>query len=763
MICWPTLAWALGEKLVVFHNAIFDLDTLEKYHTLPGITVSDTLITHKLLEQEGEHGLKHLARTLLGATNVVTYQQVMNNPAIFAHYACADADHTLRLYQLLGPQIQREGMTDLLQREMDLIPIIRHMEHFGIQEDQPHLIQVSAKLVQDMAAISAKAQAAAGTTFNPNSPSDIKRILFNLLGIKPSQLTETGSPSVSKDALKELRGQHPVVDTLIEYRKVDDQLRKVQKQILAKVNQGSGRIHPSFKQIGTRTGRFSCTGPNLQGIPKDPGIRAGFVAAPGYTFLDLDYSQVEPRILAQLSGDSGLISIFQNGQDIYRGIMSQILGITPDAVTEAQRKVAKGITLGIIYGTGLNSLASRSGLTVKFNHSFPGVGRLRSQVTRQANITGMVTNHYGRIRKLSGLRAHKNCLRVKARRQAFNFLIRGTAGSIMKDTMLRMAPLLGDDCRLLLHIHDELIFEVREQQAMAYLQRIKHLMKQPPPGFLEIRTPNIHPRIIDERTFQQVVQARAQRDHQTDGSRQRSWHSFSGLLVCRFCGSKLTIEGATGRTKSYKYFSCRGKKDERSDCPGIRWRAEKLESALEAKIIKVIFSEANFKRLDRELRAYQLKLATRRTDEMPHLKQSLKAVEDKIHRVVAKVAEATISDEDAKGMLTDLRRDKEHYLTQIEKITGGPLANYRITPATAQLLRAQVIDLVQNAGPRKKREFFRRFIGKIEVDATYCRVHYNLLNLTAPLASGSFQVGNLASPRTTGNEPLAKAVRLKVA
>ena len=178
--------------------------------------------------------------------------------------------------------------------------------------------------------------------------------------------------------------------------------------------------------------------------------------------------------------------------------------------------------------------------------------------------------------------------------------------------------------------------------------------------FQEIRVPNIHPRIIDERTFQRVVQARSQRDHQTDGSRQRSWHSFSGLLVCRFCGSTLTIEGAIGRTKSYKYFSCRGKKDERSDCPGIRWRAEKLESALEAKIIKVIFSEANFKRLDRELRAYQLKLATRRTDEMPLLKQKLKAVEDKIHRMVAKVAEATISDEDAKGMLTDLRRDKEH-------------------------------------------------------------------------------------------------------
>ena len=140
---------------------------------------------------------------------------------------------------------------------------------------------------------------------------------------------------------------------------------------------------------------------------------------------------------------------------------------------------------------------------------------------------------------------------------------------------------------------------------------------------------------------------------------------------------------------------------------------------------------------------------------MPHLKQKMKAVEDKIHRVVAKVAEATISDEDAKGLLTDLRRDKEHYLARIEEITGGPLANYRITPATAKLLRAQVIDMVKNAGPRKKREFFRRFIHQIEVDATYCRVHYNLLNLTVPLASGSLQVGNLASP--TGFEPVSPA------
>lgn len=201
----------------------------------------------------------------------------------------------------------------------------------------------------------------------------------------------------------------------------------------------------------------------------------------------------------------------------------------------------------------------------------------------------------------------------------------------------------------------------------------------------------------------------------------------------------------------------------RSDCPGVRWQAKKLEDALEAKIIKVIFSEANFRRLDRRLRAYQLKLATRRTDELPLIKQKLKVVEDKINRVVAKVAEATISDDDAKGMLADLRRDKEHYLARIEEITGGPLADFRITPATAQLLREKVIDIVTNAGPRKKREFFRRFIDKIEVDATHCRVHYNLLNLTAHLAPGSFQVGSLASPRNTGDEPLQIATGLKVA
>jgi hypothetical protein len=251
------------------------------------------------------------------------------------------------------------------------------------------------------------------------------------------------------------------------------------------------------------------------------------------------------------------------------------------------------------------------------------------------------------------------------------------------------------------------------------------------------------------------VEARAQRDYKLDGSRQRSWHTSSGLLVCRFCGSKLTIEGATGRSRSYKYFSCRGKKGERSDCPGVRWRADILEPALEKKIISVIFSQANFRRLEKRLRAYQLKLATRRTDELPLLKQKLQAVEDKVNRVVAKVAEAAISDEDAKGSLAELRRDREHYQARIGEVTGGPLADFRITPATARLLREKVIDIVRNAGPRRKREFFRRFIAKIEVDATHCRVHYNLLNLTAHMADGSFQVGSLASP--TGFEPVSPA------
>lgn len=273
--------------------------------------------------------------------------------------------------------------------------------------------------------------------------------------------------------------------------------------------------------------------------------------------------------------------------------------------------------------------------------------------------------------------------------------------------------------------------------------------------FLDIRVPGIHPPLVDQATFRAATEARKRRDFKTQGSTQCSVYAFSGLLVCRHCGSKLTVEKATGRHKVYSYYSCAGKKSLRNGCTGVRWRTELLEKGLEEKIVSVLFSERNFQRLERKLRVCRLKLATRKTDEVPKLKAKLAAVEQKISRLIGKLVDGLLSDEEARGLLDDLRKERDYIRAELEEITGGPLAHFHVTPATARLLREKVVDVIRKAGPRQKREFLRRFVGKIEVDASHARIHYHLFNLTAHLADGSQQVGSLASP--TGFEPVLSA------
>jgi DNA polymerase-1 len=330
-----------------------------------------------------------------------------------------------------------------------------------------------------------------GHAFNLGSHPQTVQVLYQQLGLKVETFTAKGNPSTSEKALKALAQKHRVPDLILKYRGVGALLGRIRGQLLAKLDTASERVFCSFNQLGTRTGRFSCSNPNLQGIPQTSRVRQGFVAAPGFVLLDMDYSQIEPRILAQVSGDPALIAIFKSGDDIYRRIMAEIEGTSLESISEEKRNLAKRITLGIIYGMGEVSLAEQTGLSLRearrflsrFFMKFTGVRRLQRQVVASANLTGKVKNHFGRTRKIPNLRSRQRRKRKKAQRQAFNFLIQGAAGDIVKEAMLRVNPLLSDHCRLLLQIHDELVFEVREDMADGLVTEIKGLMEVQPEWF----------------------------------------------------------------------------------------------------------------------------------------------------------------------------------------------------------------------------------------------------------------------------------------
>ncbi|MCX7707163.1 MAG: DNA polymerase I [Anaerolineae bacterium] len=503
----------------VAHNASYDLAMLARNglqvatDPAPGVEhgLIDTMVAEFLIDPGSRGlGLKDLAWTrlkiemtpisaLIGTgKGQVTMDQV---PAATAGaYAAADAAVTLRLADVLLPELAERGLVPLFRDiEMPLVPVLVAMESAGVKLDVPFLAQMSVDLTKRLHEIEREIQQIAGYAFNINSTQQLSDVLFGKLGLPTEGLkrTQAGGYSTAADVLESLRGRHEIIDLILMQRQLSKLLNTYVNALPGMVNPRTGRLHTSFNQTGAETGRISSSNPNLQNIPvrTELGreIRRAFVAETGWKLLSADYSQVELRILAHISGDEYLLAAFERGEDIHASAAAKVYGIPLSQVTKEQRAVAKMMNFATSYGVTAYGLAQRTGLSrseaeqfmQRYFATYPGVKRYIEETKRLAREQGYVETLLGRRRYFPVLRtqatgAQANAIRQAAERAAINHPIQGTAADIIKIAMIRLYRALnaGGYCaRIILQVHDELVLEVPEDELIAVARLVKETME----------------------------------------------------------------------------------------------------------------------------------------------------------------------------------------------------------------------------------------------------------------------------------------------
>jgi DNA polymerase-1 len=484
----------------VAHNAKFDCMILSR-HGLPVSPVAfDTMIAEWLTDPATKHkGLKDLARHRLGAemTDIESLIGRGKTQVTFAHvpietaapYGAADADMTLRLLPLLQRELQEKGLTQLLELEMNLLPVIMDMERAGVRIDVDFFRHMSQDLTAALLKLEQTIYDIAGEPFNINSTQQLSDILFKKLNLPREGLKKiaSGHYSTAADVLDGLRASDKsgIVNAIIEHRELGKLKGTYVDALPQMINPRTGRIHTSFSQIGAVTGRLASSNPNLQNIPirSEVGqqLRRGFISEPGWVFLSADYSQVELRILAHISQDETLLSAFRNDQDIHTTTAAAVYGIAPESVTRNQRNFAKRVNFGLIYGMSSFRLARESGLTSgeaetfvkKYFAQFPGVERYLEETRLKARTDGYVETLFGRRRyfpifKTAMSAANRQAV-MRAEREAVNHPIQGTAADIIKIAMIRLHEQLRArfQARMVLQVHDELLLELPREEVEA--------------------------------------------------------------------------------------------------------------------------------------------------------------------------------------------------------------------------------------------------------------------------------------------------------
>jgi len=491
----------------IAHNGKYDLTVLTRHgfdvHPLAG----DTMIAAWLLNPASRGlGLKALAWERLGVEMTpiseligkgkkqITIDQVPLEKVVT--YACADVDMTLRLSPRLADELREKGLWDLYADvEMPLVPVLMRMEMHGVMLDVEFLHEMSQELGHRLDELEEQICALAGHRFNINSTPQLRTVLFDELGLPVIHRTKTG-PSTDARTLEALKDQHEIVALLLEHRQLS-KLRSTYVDALPRlVNPETGRLHTSYKQTGTETGRLSSADPNLQNIPiRTPlgrKIRRSFIAPPGHQLVSADYSQVELRVLAHLSGDENLQAAFLRGEDIHARTAADILDIDIKKVTPDQRRLAKTINFGIVYGMGEYGLAQRTELNQEEARQFiesyfaryPGVKDYLDAVKKQARENGYVETILGRRRYFPELRSGSRAggmVRRAAERAAINMPVQGSAADIMKLAMLHMDRELrerGLRSTMILQVHDELVFEAPDDEADTVAALARQVMSQ---------------------------------------------------------------------------------------------------------------------------------------------------------------------------------------------------------------------------------------------------------------------------------------------
>ncbi|RKX48277.1 MAG: DNA polymerase I, partial [Thermotogae bacterium] len=403
------------------------------------------------------------------------------SPMEAAHYSIEDADVALRLYKVLSNKLYETGLDRVMQEiEMKLIPVLADLELNGVFVDTDKLKELSRDYQEKLDSLLKELFELTGERFNPNSPSQVSRVLFERLKLTPPKKTKQGAFSTSADVLESLANEHPVAEKLLEYRKYQ-KLKSTYLDTLPRlVNPVTGRIHASFHQTGTGTGRLSSSNPNVQNLPikDDAGKEIRRCIVPqkkGWKIVSADYSQIELRVLAHCSGDEQLIEAFKHEEDIHSLTASRLYGISQDSVTDEMRKVGKMVNFAIIYGISPFGLAKRLKISSKiaenmisnYFSAYPGVRKYIHETIEKAREKGYVTTLFGRRREIPHFRTRNKTRIQEGERIAVNTPIQGTAADIMKIAMIKVDELVkeaGLKGFAILQVHDELVFEVPETE-----------------------------------------------------------------------------------------------------------------------------------------------------------------------------------------------------------------------------------------------------------------------------------------------------------
>jgi DNA polymerase-1 len=488
----------------VGQNAKFDAHVVANHGVALAGIAHDTLLESYVLEVHERHDLDSLAQRHLG-WRTISYDEVTGKGAAripfsaveigrATEYAAEDADCALALHEAMYPRIAADEKLKRVYEEIELpvLPVLLRMERHGVLLDAAQLERQSHELGKEMLELEQKAYDAAGQPFNLNSPKQIQEILFERQKLPVKKKTPSGQPSTDEDVLAELALDFPLPKILLEYRALAKLKSTYTDKLPRMVNPATGRVHTTYSQATAVTGRLASTDPNLQNIPirtpQGRRIREAFVAPPGWKIVSADYSQIELRIMAHLSGDAGLRKAFSRGDDVHRATAAEVFGVPLDKVSADERRAAKTINFGLIYGMSSFGLAQTLGIERataqayidSYFTRYPGVKRFMDETRERARNDGFVETVFGRRLRLPEMKSGSPGRRQAAERAAINAPMQGTAADLIKLAMVAVDRWLRDEkleTRLVMQVHDELVLEAPAAELETVKDKVRVLMQ----------------------------------------------------------------------------------------------------------------------------------------------------------------------------------------------------------------------------------------------------------------------------------------------
>ena len=500
------------DQIKIAHNLKFDFKVLHQHGIEVKGKLFDTMIAHYLLSPDGRHGMDYLSEMYLDykpipIENLIgkgKKQGTLRDVSLETQtaYAAEDADVTFQLYQLFAPQLESENLKKLFDEvEMPLTTVLAKMELAGVALDKEWLAKESVDLENDLRKLEEEIFKLSDEEFNMNSPKQLGDILFEKLKLDPkAKKTKTGQYATSEDILQKLASKHEIIQHVLEYRQLQKLKSTYVDALPNEISPVDHRVHTTFSQTTAATGRLASVNPNLQNIPirtvRGQQIRGAFVAGEGKKIISADYSQIELRLIAEISGENNMIEAFENGADIHASTAAKLFKIPIEEVTKTQRSQAKTVNFGIIYGQGAFALADQTGLSRSeakamidaYYETYPRLREYMDEQVKKARDLGFVETILGRKRHLTDINSNNFVVRGHAERNAVNAPIQGSAADIIKLAMIRIENQLETqdfETKMLLQVHDELVFET----PVSEIEKASALIKTEMEGAYQTRVP----------------------------------------------------------------------------------------------------------------------------------------------------------------------------------------------------------------------------------------------------------------------------------